>query len=95
LGSLLILLALRHGSSQKSLPTSGRTALEGNGNRTTPTSFTSMQVSVHKAREQPSTLQTKHFGTDITGQPHVKPHELAVDLAGDHEMESGSENSVV
>jgi hypothetical protein len=51
-----------------------------------------MHVAVHKAHEQPSTPQANHFGTDITGQPHVKPYELAVNLAGDHDMESGSEN---
>jgi hypothetical protein len=51
-----------------------------------------MHVTMHKAHEQPSTPQANHFGTDITGQSHVKPHELTVDLAGDHDMESDLEN---
>jgi hypothetical protein len=92
LDSLLIVLALCHGSSQKSLPTSDRTPLEGNGTRAAPTFFASVQVSVHKVHEQPSTPLVNYLGTDITGQPHVKPHELTVDLSGDHDIESGSEN---
>jgi hypothetical protein len=52
-----------------------------------------MQVAVDKAYEQPSMPQVDHFGTDITEQPHEKPRELTV--VGDHDVESGSENSVV
>jgi len=87
---LLVVLALCHVSSQKFLLTSGRTALETNGTPTAPIFLTGMQMAGHKAHEQPSTLQANHFGTDITGWPHVKSHELNVGLAGD--MENGSEN---
>ena len=86
------MLALCHGSSQKSLPTSSITASGANDTPTTPTFLTGMHVAVDRAHEQPSTPQANHFGTDITGQPHVKPHGLTVDPAGDRDMESGSEN---
>jgi hypothetical protein len=78
---------LCHDSSQEFLPTSGRTALETNGTPTAPIFLMDIQVAGHKAHEQPSTPQANHFATDITGQPHVKPHELNVGLAGDHDME--------
>jgi hypothetical protein len=51
-----------------------------------------MQVAVEKGYEQPSTPPADHFGTDITGQPHVKPRELTMSVAGDHDIECGVEN---
>ena len=60
-----------------------------------PISLTSIQVTVHKAQEQPSAPQANHIGTDVTGQPHVKPHEVTVGVTGDDDMECGSEKWVV
>ncbi len=86
----------RHGSLQRVPQTSGRTALEKNGIPTTaPIFLTSVQVAVHKTHEQQSTSQTGHFGTDINGQSHVKPHELTVGFVGDYGTESDSEKCVV
>ncbi|KAI0274134.1 hypothetical protein BGY98DRAFT_96152 [Russula aff. rugulosa BPL654] len=76
---------------QKSLPTSGRTASATDGTPTTPTFLTGVHVTEHRAHEQPSTPQANYFGKDITGQPHVKPHDLNVDPADDYDLESGSE----
>jgi len=78
--------------SQKSLPKSGQTALETNG---TPVFLTDIQVAVHKAHEQPSAPRANRFGTDFTERPHVKLHELTVDVTGDHDIECGSEDCVV
>ena len=93
-GSLLIILALCHGSSQNFLPTSGRTALQTNGTYTVtaPIFLTGMPL-VHKTREQFFTPEVNQFGMDIAGQQqHVKPHEWTTGPAGGHLMESGSEN---
>ena len=90
LGSLLIVLALCHNSSQKSLPIpkSGRTALETNGTPTSPVILTGIQVAVHKAHEQPYKPQENYLATNITEQTHVKPHELTVGLGAAQEIVS-------
>ena len=88
--SLLIVLALCHDSSQKFLPTSGRTS----GAPAAPISLTGIQVVVHKAQAQPSAPQVNHFGMDVTGQPHVKLHEVIVEVAGDDDMGYDSEKRV-
>ena len=91
--SLLIVLALCHGSSQNYLPTSGRTALEINGTSTSPIFLTGHAggrgcVSLTSSHPIP---HANHFGTDITGQPDVKPRELTVGVAGDHDTKSDPE----
>ena len=50
---------------------------------------------MHKAQEQPSAPQANHFGMDVTGESHVKPHEVIVGVTGDDDMECGSEKRVV
>jgi len=92
--SLLIALALCHGSSQNYLPTSGRTALEINGTSTSPIFLTGHAggrgcISLTSSHPTP---RADHFGTDITGQPHVKPRELTVGVSGDHDTKSDPEN---
>lgn len=84
-----------HGSSQESLPTSGRTALEANDTPTAPIFLTSIQVAVHKAHEQPSTPQANHFGTDITGKQHGKQQDLIVDIVNDHDRGQGRKMSLM
>ena len=54
-----------------------------------------MRVAMHRAHERLATPQVNHLGTDITDQSHVKLHEQTVGPAGDHDIESGSEGSVV
>ncbi|KAI0274135.1 hypothetical protein BGY98DRAFT_1099209 [Russula aff. rugulosa BPL654] len=77
---------------QKSLPTGGRTALETN-TPTAPIFLIGVHVTEHKARAALHATG-ESFGTDIAGQrrPHVKPQELTVGPAGDHDLEGGSEN---
>ncbi|KAF8496141.1 hypothetical protein F5888DRAFT_412077 [Russula emetica] len=77
--------------SQKILPTSGRNTLELNGTSTTPVLLTGIQVAVHTTHEQRFTPQANHFGSNIGGQPHGKPHELIVDTVNDHDIEGRAE----
>jgi len=88
---------LCYGSSQNSLPTSGRTAWETNSTPTTPiflTGHTGGRAYIMPTSNHPMPPQASHFVMDIaaSGQPHATPHELTVGVAGDHDMESGSDN---
>jgi hypothetical protein len=82
-------------SSQKIPPTSGRIAFETNGTSTAPIFFTGIKVAVDTTQEQHFTPQANRSGSDISGMPHGKPHELTVDLVGDHDIENGAEKRVM
>lgn len=85
-----------HGSSQKILPTSGRTALEANGASTAPIFFNEIQVDVPTTHEQHSMPQTNRFGPNVTVQPHGKLHELILDfIVSDHDIEAAQKNEYV
>jgi hypothetical protein len=86
---VLTILVEHHGSSQNIPPTSGRIA--SNGTSTAPVLLTGIQVAVHTTHERLSTPQANHFGSNISGQPHGKPHELVVDIANDHDIEARTE----
>jgi hypothetical protein len=73
---VLIILGQRRGSSQKTLPTSGRTALQ--------TDDTSM------AHAQHSVPQANRPGSNMDEQSLGKPHGPAVGPFGEH-METGAE----
>ena len=90
-----VLCSLYHDSSQKILPTSGRTAFETNGTSTAPIFFTGIKVAVDTTHEQYFTPQANHSGSDISGRPHGMPHELTMDLVGDHDIEDGAERRVM
>ncbi|KAN0118718.1 hypothetical protein V8E52_004829 [Russula decolorans] len=77
--------------SQNIPPTTGRTALESNGTSTAPVLFTGVQVAVHTTHEQRSTLQANPFGSNISEQPHRKPHELIMDIVNDRDIEGKAE----
>jgi hypothetical protein len=77
--SVLIVLAERHGSSQKIPSPSGRNALEFNGTSAARILLTGIQVAVHTAHEQRSAPQAKRFGSNIGGRSYdAMPHELIV-----------------
>jgi hypothetical protein len=88
---VLTVLVEHHGSSPKIPPTSGRIALESNGTATAPVLLTGIQVAVHTTHEQYSVPQANHFGSNISGQSHGKPHELIVGIVDDHDIESREE----
>ena len=87
--SLYLLYVMCYGSSQRFLPTSGRTVLESSGAPAAPIFLTGIQVDVHKAQEQPPAPQTNHFDS------YVKPHDVIVGVAGDDAMECGSGKRVM
>jgi hypothetical protein len=75
---VLTILGQRHGSSQKTLPTSGQTALEIDD--------TTM------AHSQDSVLQEDRSGSNIEGKTLGKPHGPTVDPVSDPEhVETGAE----
>jgi hypothetical protein len=88
---VLTVLVEHHGSSQKIPPTSGLIALESNGTSTAPVLLTGIQVAVHTTHEQRSTPQANHSGSNISGQPHGKPHELIMDIVNDHDIKGRTE----
>ena len=88
---MLTVLVEHYGSSQNIPPTSGRNALEYNGTSTAPVLFTGIQVAVHTTHEQRSTPQANDFGSNISGQPHGKPHELIMDIVNDQDIEGRAE----
>jgi hypothetical protein len=73
---VLTIIGQRHGSSQKILPTSGRTALE--------TDNTSMAHSQH------SVPQANRSGLNMDEESLVKPHGPTVGPVGEH-VETGAE----
>ena len=86
----------RHGSSQKILPTSGRTTLEANGASTAPIFFDEIQVDVSTTHEQHSMPQMNCFGPNVTVQPHGKLHELILDfIVSNHDIEAAQKNKYV
>jgi hypothetical protein len=87
---MLTVLAEHHDSSQNTSPTSVRFASELNSTSTTPVFLTGIQVAMHTSHEQHSTSQANRFGSDISGEPHGKPHELIMDIFNDHDMEGGA-----
>jgi len=89
--SVLTVLIEHHGSSQNIPPRSGRIAFESNGTSTAPILLTGIQVAVHATHEQRSTPQANHFGSNISGQPSGKPHELIMNIVNDHYIEGEAE----
>jgi hypothetical protein len=88
----VLTVLVEHNDSSPKIPLiSGRIALESNGAATAPVLLTGIQVAVHTTHEQRPAPQANHFGSNISAQPHGKPHELIVGIVDDHDIVSREE----
>jgi len=90
---LTVLVELEyHGSSQiPSTSGQGRITLESKGTSTAPIFPTGIQVAVHTTHEQSFTPQANRSGSNVSGKPHGKPHELIVGIVDDYDIEGMAE----